>query len=305
MNIMISGANGFIASNLIKELSRKYKNHNIFCISRNRKANLEDKYNNLHFINHDLLNEELPKDLPDQVDIIFHLAAISKTFLKDSEAKNQFSENVSITSNIINFAEKLETKKIIFSSSVYVYSGTESKPFSENMILSPSEYLGASKLASEQLLKTYSASSAVDVYSLRLFTVYGPGSRKNQFVPEAIRKITGPKITANFGNPNVTRDFVYISDVVKAFLLTLESNGKGFLPINIASGEAITISEAVKIIKKVAGVKKGIEFEESNIPKQQGDSNHSANIDLAKKVLGWKPETSFKDGILATIKNHY
>ena len=66
MNIMISGANGFIASNLIKELSRKYKNHNIFCISRNRKANLEDKYNNLHFINHDLLNEELPKDLPDQ-----------------------------------------------------------------------------------------------------------------------------------------------------------------------------------------------------------------------------------------------
>ena len=64
-------------------------------------------------------------------------------------------------------------------------------------------------------------------------------------------------------------------------------------------------SEAVKIIKKVAGVKKSIEFEESNIPKQQGDSNHSANIDLAKKVLGWKPETSFKDGILATIKNHY
>ncbi len=304
MNIMISGANGFIARNLIKELSQKFKGQNIYCIGRNQKVTIENKYNNLHFINHDLLNEELPEGLPNRIDVIFHLAAISKTFLKDSEARNQFIENITITSNIINIADKLSTKKIIFSSSVYVYSGTESKPFSENMTLSPNEYLGASKLASEQLLKSYSISSAVDVYSLRLFTVYGPGSRKNQFIPEAIRKIKDPKIDANFGNPNVTRDFVYVFDVVKAFLLTLDSNEKGFTPVNIASGEAMTISEAVKIIKKVAGVEKSIKFEEANILKNKGDSSHSANIDLSKKVLGWKPETSFKIGITQTIRDY-
>jgi len=301
---MISGANGFIASNLIKELSHRFKGQNIYCIGRNKKVTIENKFNNLHFINHDLLNEELPEGLPNRIDVIFHLAAISKTFLKDSEARDQFIENITITSNIINIADKLSTKKIIFSSSVYVYSGTESKPFSENMILSPNEYLGASKLASEQLLKSYSISSAVDVYSLRLFTVYGPGSRKNQFIPEAIRKIKDPEIEANFGNPNVTRDFVYVLDVVKAFLLTLDSNEKGFTPVNIASGEAMTISEAVKIIKKVAGVKKSIKFEEANVLKNQGDSSHSANIDLSKKVLGWKPETSFKIGITQTIRDY-
>jgi UDP-glucose 4-epimerase len=301
---MITGANGFIARNLTKGLSEKYKGHNIYCIVRNKKISIENKYKNLYFINHDLLNGELPEGLPGRIDIIFHLAAISKTFLKDSEARKQFIENVTITSNIINIADKLSSRKIIFSSSVYVYSGTDSKPFSENMILSPNEYLGTSKLASELLLKSYSISSAVDVYSLRLFTVYGPGSRKNQFIPEAIRKIKDPKITASFGNPNVTRDFVYVSDVVKAFLLTLDSNEKGFTPINIASGETMTISETVKIIKKVAGVKKSIKFEETNTLKKQGDSDHSANIDLSEEILGWKPETSFKKGITETIKDY-
>ena len=304
MNILISGANGFIARNLIKELSEKFKGNNIYCIGRNKKLSIENKFNNLIFINHDLLNEGLPEGLPNRIDIIYHLAAISKTFLRDSKARNQFIENITITSNIIDIADKLSTKKIIFSSSVYVYSGTESKPFSENMILSPNEYLGASKLASEQLLKSYSLSSAVDIYSLRLFTVYGAGSRKSQFIPEAIRKIKDPKIAANFGNPNITRDFVYILDVVKAFLLALDSSKKGFTPINIASGKALKISEAVKIIKEVVGVEKSIEFEEASISKHQGDSNHSANIDLSEKVLGWKPETSFKNGIKETIEDY-
>jgi UDP-glucose 4-epimerase len=303
MRILITGGNGFIGSNLVQELTQQSKNLEIYCITRSYEKLKNLSSNNLHLIKHDLLSEDLPKGLPKNIDVIYHLAALSKTFLKQSEARKQFIENITLTSNVIKLSEKLATNKIIYGSSVYVYSGTESIPFSENMPLLPEEFLGASKLSSELLLKAYSLSSEVNIYSLRLFTVYGEGSRDNQFIPETIRKLTTSNPEAKFGNPEVTRDFVYISDVVRALILSLESNIKGYNPINIASGEAISISEAVEIMQNLLNSKKDIKFEDKKLLNNKGDSSHSAKIDLAYKILGWKPEIRFQNGIQMTIEN--
>tara|TARA_Y100001936_G_scaffold151856_1_gene148092 strand:- start:63 stop:989 length:927 start_codon:yes stop_codon:yes gene_type:complete len=302
MKILITGGNGFIGSKLIQELTRQYNNLEIYCISRSSKKFENLDSNNLHFIKYDLLSKEKPKGLPKNIDVIYHLAALSKTFLKQSEARKQFIENVTLTSNVIKLSEKLSTKKIIFGSSVYVYSGTKSKPFSENMPLFPEEFLGASKLSSELILKAYSLSSKVNICSLRLFTVYGEGSRDNQFIPETIRKLSTSSTKAAFGNPKVTRDFVYISDVIRALILALESNIKGYIPINIASGEAISIGLAVELIQNILNSKKDIKYNEMKLQNNKGDSDHSAKIDLANEILGWKPEIKFETGIRITVE---
>ena len=302
MRILITGGNGFIGSNLVKKLSQEYEDCKIYSLSRSNKRLKDLNLKNLHTINHDLLSEEMPKELPKNIDVIYHLAALSKTFLKKSEARKQFIENITLTSNLLKISENHGSKKIVFGSSVYVYSGTEERPFSENSSLLPEEFLGASKLSSELLLKAYSLSAKVDVFSLRLFTVYGHGSRENQFIPEVLRKFTTPNIEANFGNPEVTRDFIYISDVIRALILALESNTKGYNPINIASGKAISIRKAVEIIKKLLNSNKDISFDEKKTQSNYGDSNHSARIDLANKILGWEPKTDFENGMKKTIE---
>ena len=302
MRILLSGANGFIGSSLANLLVKEDPNIEIYCLCREGNRKNLDVTKNLHVIEHDLLEDNEPKGLPKKIDIVFHLAGISKTFLKPREARNQFIQNITLTSNVIEIANKLGANKIIFASSVYVYSGTPNLPFKETSELSPTEALGGSKLASELLLKSHSIASETDIYALRLFTVYGPKSSETQFFPEAIKKIQNENEVAKFGSPDITRDFIYISDVLEAFKKAMVLNKRGFLAINIASGAAHTVLQAVSLIQELINPNKVINFEGINKNKKSVDSNHSADISVANEILGWNPQVELKKGIELTLE---
>jgi len=303
VKILITGANGFIGSALCEELTSELDKYELFCITR-CKNNMRLSFSeNINIIEYDLLNKNI-HDLPNNIDVVVHLAGNSKTFLSSDEAREQLLDNLAITSNIMTIAEKVKAKKIIFASSVYVYSGIRAKRFDEEMPLAPNEALGISKLASELMLKAFTLNYDVDICALRLFTVYGLGSKKTQFLPEAIRKITNLNDDALFGNREVKRDFIHISDVIRAVKLAFTSvDLEGYNAINIASGQSYRIEEVVNLVKTLTGSKKEIKFKKSIENNRLIDLDHCGDISLAKRLLKWHPKIEFKDGLRYLIES--
>jgi len=188
MKILITGAEGFIGLALVNLLvAESNQEDEIICMIRGNESSVLPTSSKIKIVSHDLQNSTFPQ-LPSSIDIIIHLAGISKTFLSSSDGREQLLVNTLATSNVLKIAEETDAKKLIFASSVYVYSGIKAESLKEEMPLHPSEPLGISKYASEMILRAHTKSSNLTVLALRLFTVYGPGSKDTQFVPEAIKK---------------------------------------------------------------------------------------------------------------------
>jgi len=302
MKILITGAEGFIGLALVNLLVTELNTEDeIFCIIRNKESDILPVSRNIKIIHHDLLNSNFSK-LPSSVEVIIHLAGISKTFLSSNDGRKQLLDNILITSNVLDLAEKINAKKLIFASSVYVYSGIKASLFKEEMSLLPLEPLGISKYVSEMILRAHTASSNLSVLSLRLFTVYGPGSKETQFIPETIKKFLHSEKQASFGNPSVKRDFIYITDVVRAFKSAIDTIPlAGFNAVNIASGRPHSIQEVVETIKNLTSSPKEISFIEQNVNNRSIDLDHCGDIYFAKKHLKWSPMVSFEDGLKNTI----
>jgi|TARA_B110000438_G_C15816548_1_gene652242 nucleoside-diphosphate-sugar epimerase len=304
MKILVTGANGFIGKSLIKFLDKKISEDEVIGVVKELNPSKFINNSRISFIEANLLNKNLENILPKDIDVIIHLAGKPNTFLTSEESRQQFLENVKMTSNVLDFAEKTTAKRIIFSSSCYVYTNENKLPFNEKLTAVPSNSLGASKLASEALLKAHSISKGVDVVCLRLFTVYGPNSREIQFIPEAIKKILSNEGPATFGNGSVERDFVFIDDVLEAFSSAIHKDiSKQFITLNIGSGIACSIEKIVDILKESINPNKKIVFAKEKAKDSQVDPNHLADVSSAKKYLDWKPKTDIHLGLNITIQS--
>ena len=142
-SVLITGAKSFISINFVNNYSRDYK---FYCIGHKNKILNLGKSKNIKIIYADLSKISNIKKLPKKIDIILHLAAIPDTFLSSKLAQAQINTNIKITKNIVKYASISKCNKIIFMSSVYVYSGNENKILSEKLKPKPIESLGTSKL---------------------------------------------------------------------------------------------------------------------------------------------------------------
>tara|TARA_Y100001970_G_C14152763_1_gene813699 strand:- start:145 stop:1053 length:909 start_codon:yes stop_codon:yes gene_type:complete len=291
LNILITGSDGFIGKHICRTIIKLHPEFNIFGVGRNKDVYSAD----YKYISCDLLNIEDIKKLPNKIDIIIHLAGDARSFIDPLENSSQEVSNFIMTSNISDYAIKIGVKLIIFASSVYVYSGNLA-PFSEKNIPAPIENLGKSKLKAENLLKSIAFAGYYKSISLRLFTVYGLGSNERQFIPQAIKKINSSNSTLTFHSADIIRDFIYIDDVVKAFISSIKQIDFNFTyeVFNIGTGTGTSIREIISLLLNKLNSKKEIKFTKNTI---NIDSNHVANIDYARKILNWKPNIRLNDGL--------
>lgn len=296
-SLLVTGSQGFIGQNLIN--NEKLNKYNYFCTIHKsyhkKKKNLNQK-----FIKINLLNKKSYKKLPNICDQIIHLAGDARTFVDKKNERNQIYHNTKITKNLIRYAIKSKCKKIIFLSSVYVYSGNNNKIYRENLNLCPTEPLGKSKLISEKLICNYAKKYKVKCFILRAFTIYGSNSRKTQFLPMIKKKINNvncKKIVLK--KPQIMRDFLYVDDLLNAIFLCLKKNYKKKINIlNVGSGKSISIGLIVKKLINISNKKiKLVYLPSIKSEEDVGDKNHNANIDKIKKVLNWKPQINIRKGL--------
>jgi len=296
--VLVTGGAGFIGSHLVRELvSLRYEVRVLDNLSRGSLENLGEALSEVELVLGDVRDPEVTARAVSGVDAVLHLAA-----LVDVEESIRFPElytevNLVGTLNLVKASRRVDS--FVFSSSASVYGDPVRVPIPETHPLSPKSPYAASKAAAELYIKTYSNIYGFRYVILRLFNVYGPRQSRGYsgVVAEFIRRALRGEPPVIYGDGEQTRDFIYVSDVVKAIVSSLRSKVSGVY--NVGSGTPTKILDLAYTVLRITGAENlRPEFRET----RPGDVKHSvADISKANRELGFRPSTSLEAGLRVLV----
>jgi len=300
-NIIITGGLGFIGSHIVEELVETNNITIIDDLSTGKMDNLKNPdHENITLIKENLNDVKLKDVIKDDVDYIFHLAAMASVPLSVDNPIKCNDINVNSTIKLLDFAVKNNVKKIIFSSSAAIYGKNTNMPLKETEPLMPLSPYGASKATCELYLKSFYESYGLEYTALRYFNVFGPKQDENSqyaaVIPKFISSLVQNKQPIIYGDGEQTRDFIYVSNIVKANIQSCEIPYNGCL--NVASGKRISINELYEIIR----TELDSDLEPIYNPPRVDEIKHSlADISNLNK-LNFKLNENFDEEIKTTIE---
>ena len=301
-NIIITGGFGYIGSALVDYLQH-YK-CNIVCVSR---RNMSEKQSVRNWTL-DLTKESSWKKIVDYADIIFHLAGNTSISVAEQDPKLNLIDSLTPIINLVHAAkDSKKTPRVVFASTVTLYGLTEILPVSEEAKPSPITTYDLHKLFIEQHLEMSTKNKIISATSLRLSNVYGPSLGRSSANDRGIlNKVTelainGKDITI-YGEGNYIRDYIYIDDVVSAFIHTAIADhavGKG---LNVTSGVGHTIKGAFSLVSDYSAKLTGKKVKINHIEWPKGISmierrNFIGNASELKRATKWQPNVSFEEGV--------
>ncbi len=293
-NVLVTGAAGFIGSNLVDALladgARVVGLDNMF---NGRMENLDaaSASPRFTFVKGDVRDMDFLLGAMKGIDVVYHEAAF--TSVPQSIKMPQLCNDVNVGGmvNVLNAARVRDVKRVVFASSSAVYGDTPTLPKHEEMPLHPISPYGVSKLAAEAYCTAYHHVYGLETVSLRYFNVFGSRQKDSPYsgvIAIFLAKILKGENPTIFGDGKQSRDFTYVKDVVRANLLAGTSAKAAGKAINVASGKPITMNELTRIMFKACG-KEHLEILYAD--KRAGDILHSfADIALAKQALDFTPE---------------
>ena len=294
MKFVVTGGLGFIGSYIVKYLVNQ--NHQVTVIdnfSRGRLENIAGYEEKISLEKLDILDFDSLKSVISDSDGIFHQAALTSVPESFIQKEKYHSVNVIGTENIFKLAKEFSIK-VVYASSSSVYGNTTSIPITEDFERKPINPYGTTKLDDEKLAVKYHDLGA-SIIGLRYFNVYGIGQTNDYagVITKFYDNIQADESPIIFGNGSQTRDFISVEDVVKANLLSMQSD-TDFTHLNIGTGITTSIKELANLMIRLSG--KPLETKFDQLP--QGDIKESqADVSLAKKMINWSYKTSIEDGL--------
>ena len=300
MKYVVTGGAGFIGSHITKKLVERGDVVTVIDnMNTGKKKNLESVISRINFVRGDILDIDLLEDITKDVDGVFHQAALASVQDSFDEPDEYHNVNVNGTENILKLSKKYGFK-VVYASSSSVYGNPIRIPIKESDEKNPINPYAETKLKKEGLAIEYSK-MGVNVIGLRYFNVFGKGQSKEyagvlKLFLERIRDKLPPKIN---GDGTQFRDFVHVSDVVNANLMSMDSDITHEF-FNVGTNTTITIIDLAKTIIEYSG----LNIEPIFGPALDGDVHQTkANIDLIKKKIGWEPSIMLVDWIKDIISS--
>ncbi len=297
---LVTGGCGFIGSHIVEALVLEgHRVRVLDNLSSGSLSNLSHIRGPVEIVIGDIRDAEQVQAVMDGMWGVFHEAALVSVPDSIERPVENCAINVMGTLNVLEAARRAGVRRVVLASSAAVYGLDPTLPKRENMEPTPISPYALAKLTNEWMARVHSLLYGLETVSLRYFNVYGPRQNPSsmysgvvsRFV-EALRCGQPPVI---FGDGLQTRDFVYVADVVAANLaaMTSERVGRGEV-INVGTGRATSVLEALQQLQQLAGVTTPPRFE----PARAGDVRHSvADISRARQWLGYEPRWSLEDGL--------
>lgn len=243
MNILVTGASGFIGQSLIQELSGDISISKVYVLTRNAFWGFPK---NIIQIECDLSSSNFEVYLPKNIDIVIHLAQSKEYKSFPEKAMDIFSINIASTQILLDWSRRIKIKHFIYASSGNVY-GQNPKPLDEHSECLPTDYYGKSKYIAETLVSAYS--SFFNTTILRIFGVYGPG-QSAMIIPNLIdRVINRQEITLADGKGLIFTP-LFITDCIRMLKTIISKSSKSDI-YNLSGNEVITLGEIVSMISKI------------------------------------------------------
>ncbi len=304
-NILLTGGAGFVGSNLAKaylQLPQVAKVRVIDNLSNGYYRNIELLLSNpkFEFLQGDISNFETCQKVMQGIDLVSHQAALGSVprSIKDPIASN--NANVNGTLNIFTAAKNAGVKRVVYAASSSTYGDSENLPKIEHIIGKPLSPYAVTKYVMELYADVFAKTYGLETIGLRYFNVFGPHQSPTgayaAVIPlfmDSVLNNTAPTINGDGSN---SRDFTYVGNVIDANIKALFTTNKEAINqvYNIAFGESTTLQQLFNYIKEIAQSTLQPNFG----PQRAGDIPHSlANIDKAKTLLAYAPNTSIKEGL--------
>lgn len=308
-HILVTGGAGFIGSHVIDMLLIKgyeitvIDSFDEFYPKSTKKRNLAQSQNNsnFHFIEADICDLDLLLQyLTDTYDAIIHLAAKAGVRPSINNPTEYQRVNVTGTQSLLEFARKKGIQQFVFGSSSSVYGINPNVPWNESdHVLQPISPYAATKVAGELLGHVYSHLYGIRFIALRFFTVFGPRQRPDLAIAKFSKLILEQKPIPFYGKGDTRRDYTYVGDIVQGILAALKYDKSDYEIINLGNHRTVSLKELVTALENALGQTAIIEY----LPEQEGDVPQTfANIETARRLLNYNPQTSLEDGLAAYVK---
>lgn len=304
-NVLITGGAGFIGSTLADTLLKE--NCKVICVDNFcdyyspelKRKNIANALLNSNYklYEADIENlEELEKIFSEnKIDIIVHLAARAGVRPSIEKPVEYMQTNVMGTVNILELMKKYGVKKMCMASSSSVYGNCKAEKFSEDLnVRRPISPYAASKSACEQICYTYHHLYDLNIVMLRYFTVFGPRQRPDLAINKFVNLIRNNQPINMYGDGTSIRDYTYIDDIVSGTISAMKYDKTGYEIFNLGGGNPVSLVDMISTIETILGKKAII----NKMPMQPGDVDRTVcDISKSMKLLNYKPETSFYDGV--------
>jgi len=310
--ILVTGADGFIGSHLVEALIREGCDVRAFVFYNSFNSwgwldgLCEDYKNELDVVAGDIRDPFGIKKAMEGCDVVMNLAALISIPFSYHSPGTYIDTNIKGALNVLQAAREIGIKKVIQTSTSEVYGTAQFVPITEEHPLQGQSPYSASKIGADQLAMSYFHSYDTPVCIIRPFNTYGPRQSMRAVIPTIIGQIASGQKKIRLGSLTPTRDFNFVSDIARGFILAAISDGGVGHVINLGSNFEISIGETMQWISEIMSVEIEAEQEGQRVRPEKSEVERLwACNQKAKKILGWAPfyggREGFKKGLEETV----
>lgn len=301
MKCFVTGAAGFLGTALSNRLIEE--GHQVIGLDDCSAGEPERLLPDVQFVRNDLNSKESLWRLLRDVDCIYHLAA--KVIVPDSlRYPGEYEKtNVGGTVTLLEAMHDVGNQKMVFASSGAIYGDQPVMPLREEMTPRPESPYAVSKLSGEYYIRTIGQLWGLQAVCLRIFNCYGPyqgfSFAHSPVIPTFLRQCALKGTVVIHGDGTRTRDFVYVDDVVDAFVAAMNLENSDETVINVGSGVETSVNDVLSLAEKVTGMVPQVIY---NQRRGGGASRMCADLTIAGKKLNYQPKVMLEEGLRKTFE---
>jgi len=292
--VLVTGGGGFIGANLANKLA---ENNDVVALDDGYLGTPENVSEDVEYVEKSVLEDDLPTD----VDVVFHLAALSSYAMHEDNPTHGARVNVEGFVNTVEQARDDGCDTIVYASTSSIY-GSRTEPSPEDMDVTVNTGYEASKMARETYAEYFQNHYDLTLAGMRFFSVYqgygGAEEHKGEYanvIAQFADDLAGGDAPKLYGDGEQTRDFTHVDDIVRGLVLAAEHELNGVY--NLGTGEAYDFNTVVEMLNDELGTDIEPEYVENPIPEDVYVHDTCADFSRMHDATGWEPEISFEEGI--------
>ena len=292
--VLVTGGAGFIGSNLANHLAA---DNDVTVIDDGYLGTPENLVESVEFHKRSVLDDNLPTD----VDVVFHLAALSSYAMHEDNPCRGARVNVEGFVNVVEQARVDGCNTVVYASTSSIY-GSRTNPSPEDMAVTVNTGYEASKMARERYAEYFANHYGLSVAGMRFFSVYqgygGAEEHKGEYanvIAQFAEDIANGESPVLYGDGTQTRDFTHVDDTVRGLVLAAEHELTGVY--NLGTSESYDFNTVVALLNDELGTDVEPEYVENPIPEDVYVHDTCADFSKMHEATGWEPDIPFEDGL--------